>query len=50
MNILKLDANTTKIMTNLRIPIEHYENHENHVIQYDIFENHENIKIPFENH
>ena len=50
MKILEFDAIITKIITNLRIRGEHYENHENHVIPYDNFENHENIKIPIENH
>ena len=50
MKILEFDANITKIITNLWIRVEHYENHENHLIPYDNFENHENIKIPVENH
>ena len=50
MKILEFDTNITQIMTNPKIRVEHYENHENHVIPYDNFENHENIKIPIENH
>ena len=50
MKILESHANITKIMSNPRIRLEHYESHENHVITYDIFENPEKIKIPLENH
>ena len=50
MKILEFDANITKIITNLGICGEHYENHESHVIPYDNFENHENIKISINNH
>ena len=50
MKILEFDASITKIMTNLRIPVEHHENHENHRIPYENLKNNENTKIQRENH
>ena len=39
-----------KIKTNLKNPLENYENHKIHTNSFEKNENHENRRNPFENH
>ena len=49
MKIIEFHVRITKLMKNLKIPLENPEIHERHIIQFDNNENHENHKIHCKN-